>query len=277
MHTAAAVASGMISDPVERFGFGANWQRYLRDLTPQRITAAVASVSALTGRTDLRRDVFLDAGSGSGLFSLAAHQLGAQVISLDYDAQSVACAAYLRDRFAAGSERWEIRQGSVLDTELLATLPRPTILYSWGVLHHTGHQWPAFERLASRVQPGGLFVVALYNDQGWISSYWTGVKRLSTRSRFCRATMVAIHAPYLVGLRALVRAVRRRGPLERGMSLWTDTLDWVGGYPFEVAARPEVVARAEALGLTLRTMHSCGRRHGCNEFVFERTQAEKPA
>ncbi len=43
---------------------------------------------------------FLDVGSGSGLFSLAAMRLGAdRVHSFDYDPQSVGCTKELKRRF----------------------------------------------------------------------------------------------------------------------------------------------------------------------------------
>jgi len=123
---------------------------------------------------------------------------------------------------------------------------------------------------SSRSPRGGLFDVALYNDQGWISRYWHAVKRLHHRGGAARALMVAVHAPYLIGLRAVVRAATGRGRIERGMTYWHDMQDWLGGLPFEVA-RPEAVrAFAAANGLVPVAERLCGRRSGCNEFVFRR-------
>ena len=62
---------------------------------------------------------FLDIGSGSGLFSLAARRLGARVHSFDYDPQSVACTRELKRRFCAGDAHWTIEMGDVLDADYL--------------------------------------------------------------------------------------------------------------------------------------------------------------
>jgi 2-polyprenyl-6-hydroxyphenyl methylase/3-demethylubiquinone-9 3-methyltransferase len=84
--------------------------------------------------------------------------------------------------------------------------------------------------------------------------------------------MIAVHAPYLVGARFAVRALTGRLQMERGMSLWYDMQDWLGGWPFEVARPEDVVARFEAQGFTLEREKTCGTRMGCNEFVFRFTQ-----
>ncbi len=89
----------------ERFGFGANWARFLRHLDEPRIVAAERSLQQMLGLPSLAGLRFLDAGSGSGLFSLAARRLGAEVHSFDYDPQSVACTRELRRRHAAAQGR----------------------------------------------------------------------------------------------------------------------------------------------------------------------------
>src|SRR5271165_5742327 len=85
----------------ERFEFGKNWQRFLAVLNPERIARAEASLKTALRLDSLDGARFLDAGSGSGLFSLAASRLGARVHSFDYDPASVACTAELRRRYAA--------------------------------------------------------------------------------------------------------------------------------------------------------------------------------
>jgi 2-polyprenyl-6-hydroxyphenyl methylase/3-demethylubiquinone-9 3-methyltransferase len=112
--------------------------------------------------------------------------------------------------------------------------------------------------------------VAIYNDQGWISSYWHEVKRIYNHNAVLRAMITLFHAPYLIGARFLVRAVQGRLKVERGMSLWYDMLDWLGGWPFETAKTESVIRFYEERGFRLLNHRSAGRRHGCNEFVFER-------
>jgi 2-polyprenyl-6-hydroxyphenyl methylase/3-demethylubiquinone-9 3-methyltransferase len=58
----------------------------------------------------------------------------------------------------------------------------------------------------------------------------------------------------------------------RGMSRWHDVVDWVGGYPFEVATPGAVVDFCRARGFSLLRLKTCGGKMGCNEFVFERSR-----
>lgn len=251
-----------------RFKFGENWARFLTLMNEARIAEAEQSLRAMLGVETLEGRTFLDAGSGSGLFSLAARRLGARVLSFDYDPASVACTQEMRRRYRPDDTDWVIREGSVLDAAFLDTLGQCDVVYSWGVLHHTGAMHQALDNVARRVAPGGLLFVALYNDQGWISRYWTAVKRLYNRGAALRYAMIALHLPYLYGLRWLVRALTGRLRLERGMSIWRDMIDWLGGLPFEVA-RPEAVFRFyRDRGFALRELVTCGGRMGCNEYVF---------
>jgi ribosomal protein L11 methylase PrmA len=112
--TATAASHRAEIEAGERFGFGANWARFLRHLDDTRIQEAERSLQQMLGVPSLQGLRFLDAGSGSGLFSLAARRLGATVHSFDYDPQSVACTRALRDRHAADcgepvdDARWRI-------------------------------------------------------------------------------------------------------------------------------------------------------------------------
>jgi len=160
-----------------RFEFGKNWRRFLSTLNEERIQAAEASLKEMLGVDSLEGRRFIDVGSGSGLFSLAARRMGAEVFSFDYDPCSVACTKSLRDRYFADDPRWRVEEGSVLDAAYLEGLGRYDIVYSWGVLHHTGDMWRALEHVARLVAEGGLLFVALYNDQGARSRFWARVKR----------------------------------------------------------------------------------------------------
>lgn len=255
--------------PELRFAFGANWTRFARGLEETQVERAAASLRALLARERLDELRLVDIGCGSGLFSLAARRLGARVHSFDFDPESVRCTAALRAAYEGDGPTWAVEQGSVLDAAYLDRLGTFDVVYAWGVLHHTGALQDAMAKAALPVKPGGFLVVALYNDQGWRSRYWLAVKRAWQRGRLARALILALHAPPLVAGRGLVRALRRR-PLERGMALWADLLDWLGGYPFEVARPSDVVEFYEARGLRLVRSSLVGSRSGCNEFVFQR-------
>ena len=255
-----------------RFGFGANWTAYLRQLDDDRVAAATAALVSLTGRDSLAGVRLLDIGCGSGIHSLAALRLGADVTSFDFDLDSVACTAALRQRYAGdAATRWHLPgQGSILDLEFVTSLGRFDIVYSWGVLHHTGALRRAIDAAVSRVEPTGQLVIALYNDQGWISDYWTAVKRWYNTGHVGRVAMTVVHLPYLAS-RYLVRRLTGKRTLDRGMSLWHDYIDWLGGYPFDVASPAAVSAWLAPAGFTAKTVRCVGRRQGCNEYVFVRT------
>jgi len=269
----------------ERFEFGKNWSRFLDVLDDERIREAEASLKKMLEVESLAGKSFLDIGSGSGLFSLAARRLGARVHSFDYDPQSVACAAELKRRYFPNDADWTIEEGSALDADYIKSLGAFDVVYSWGVLHHTGQMWKALENARLPVAPGGKLFIAIYNDMGTQSARWKWIKR--TYNDLPRALRVpftvAVSAPgeaksilrSLLSLKVgdYVRSWTKYGRNNRGMSRWHDIVDWVGGYPYEVAAPEEIFDFYRARGFTLTTLKCGGVGLGCNEYVFVRSDA----
>ena len=264
----------------ERFEFGANWAQFLDVLSDERIALAEQSLRTMLGVNDLTGKRFLDIGSGSGLFSLVARRLGATVHSFDYDPQSVACTAELKRRYYPDDPDWIVEQGSALDKDYLRTLGQWDIVYSWGVLHHTGAMWQALDNVHPLVRQGGTLFIAIYNYQRVMTPVWTGVKRLY--NRLPNGLRWLVLGPALIrlwGPRTLYDLLRGKPFYTwrhyaehsvRGMSAWRDVVDWVGGYPFEVAKPEEIFHFYRDRQFVLKHLRTCGGGLGCNEFVFTR-------
>jgi 2-polyprenyl-3-methyl-5-hydroxy-6-metoxy-1,4-benzoquinol methylase len=264
----------------ERFAFGENWRNFLTVLDEERVAEACASLCEMLGVSSLEGLSFLDIGCGSGLFSLAAAQLDARhVHSFDFDPDSVGCAQELKRRFLPDSKSWTIEQGSALDRSYLELLGTFDVVYSWGVLHHTGNMMRALENAALPVAPGGRLFVSIYNDQGLRSRMWRTIKRIYNRIPDGMRTpyVVLVMAPREFMSAAL--AMARLHPAHyvrtwteykrrRGMSRWHDLVDWVGGYPFEVATPELVFDFYRERGFSLVKMKTCGGGLGCNQFVL---------
>jgi len=262
-----------------RFGFGENWLNFLDWLTDERIDAACGSMRNLIEVDRLAGKSFLDIGSGSGIFSLAAMRLGAsRVCSFDYDPQSMACTRELRRRYFHDDPRWEVLEGSVLDVDFVSPLGEFDIVYSWGVLHHTGNMWRAIENAAGSVAPGGLFALAIYNDQGRKSEIWKKIKKLYGRTPRKLRGPIFFPIPLAWELLRMVKLLSQgEMPLrnwwkagERGMSPWHDWIDWLGGFPFEVAKPEEIFSFLRSRGFTLQKLVTRLGHLGNNEYVFRR-------
>lgn len=268
-----------------RFSFGKNWQSFRRSaLDDDAIREAERGLATLVGEERVRGRTFLDVGSGSGLHSLAALRLGAsRIVSFDYDPDSVACTEEVRATVDESSRRrWEVLRGSALDEEFVRGLGGFDVVYSWGVLHHTGDMWRAIRTSAAAAkEPGSLYAIAIYNKVkghlGTLSSErWWKIKRAYARGgSLKRRAMVAA----FVAWRLSIPLTKLKNPLDdvrayksaRGMSYWTDAVDWVGGFPYEYASVDEIVSFARDLGFEkdrVVEIHPDG--WGTNEFVFVR-------
>ncbi len=259
----------------ENFSFGKNWLSFLSMVNEERIQEAEKNIQKIP--SSLKDKIFLDAGCGSGLFSLAAARLGARVISFDLDADCIQCAEHLKKTYASGAN-WTIQQGSVLDLDFLKRLEPADIIYSWGVLHHTGNMYKAFENLTKIMKPSGHLFISIYNDQGKMSQKWKKIKASYNKASYLKKMALLGYTCYKTWGKNMCMSLLTSGNLlkgwrnyeknNRGMSAYHDLIDWVAGYPFEVARPEDVVHFFSPLGYQLQKMKTCGAGLGCNEFVF---------
>ncbi len=263
------------------FEFGENWISFLNRISDERIAEAVYGLERLFPDGELRGKRFLDIGCGSGLSMLAALKLGArEVIGVDIDENSVEATHRCMERFAPG-EAWGVEQASVFELDG-ARMGRFDVVYSWGVLHHTGDMWRAVDTAAAMVCDGGMLAIALYR-----------------KTRFCgfwrREKYFYSHLPRLLqlpvcwlyqGAFLVAKLAIRQNPItfvrgyqgNRGMSWTHDVHDWLGGYPYQSASPEEVRRYLSNAGFRvvrerIRRAHGLGLfGSSCDEYVFARKQ-----
>ena len=264
-----------------RFEFGENWLDFNRNLGDEQIKEAERSLLKLLRCDTLKGQTFLDVGSGSGLFSLAARRLGARVHSFDYDPSSVRCTQQLREYHLADDPDWKVERGSILDPDYVRRLGQFDIVYAWGVLHHSGAMRDAIANAASAVTPTGLFTFALYRRTR-LCRLWRAEKRwYASASLAAQRRARAIYIGLLFRLRFLVRGRDFASHVanykkNRGMDFSHDVHDWLGGYPYESISSDEVDALMGRLGFacvhrddTPVTFGLYGS--GCAEYLYRRS------
>lgn len=262
-----------INGPIT-FSFGENWHDFVqKHFNEERIEIAQKHLLEFLELPHLQDKTFLDIGCGSGIHSLAACKAKAKkVISFDLDPISIKATTEVRNKFAPDS-CWEVFQGSILDKSNLEKIEKTDIVYSWGVLHHTGHMWEAISNAVGLIKLGGIFYVALYTTTPK-TQYWIRVKKKYNRaSTLGKRWMEFKYIFRTVFLRELFYfrnpfKFLREYKKKRGMTYLIDARDWLGGYPYE-DARPEEVLRfcRDKFNLELINLRT---GEACTEYLFKK-------
>jgi 2-polyprenyl-6-hydroxyphenyl methylase/3-demethylubiquinone-9 3-methyltransferase len=264
----------------KRFEFGANWDNFLRQVDEKRIMTAVQSLQEFFGKDNFNGLRFIDVGCGSGLFSLAAKRLGATVYSFDYDPLSVVCANQLKSKYFENDPEWVVMEGSALDNDFIGSLGEFDLVYSWGVLHHTGNMWKAIENVMPLTKMNGLFFIAIYNKQGWKSKFWWGIKLVYNKlpkwakDKYALTLGFAFEFLNIVKYTLLLKPKVALKPLleyrkNRGMSIKYDIIDWMGGFPYEYATVQELNTFFDQHSFT-SVKEVKTQSQGCNQIVYKK-------
>jgi len=262
------------------FSFGKNWQNFLKNLNEEKIKEAEKSLVDFLGGTDkIKRKTFVDIGCGSGLFSLAAYNLGAEkIVSVDVDKFSIACVTHLHNK-ENSPNNWDIKKGSALNNKFINSLGKFDVVYSWGVLHHTGGMYKAFDNVVNLMGKQSIFYLAIYNENikyklEGTSKLWVRLKRLyGSIGVFGKKIMEFIYISYfMIGLclhfKNPIKYIQQYKTL-RGMNFYTDIKDWLGGYPYEFANIKKIENYFKESNLKLQKYNEV-RSLGCNEFLFRK-------
>lgn len=262
-----------------RFAFGANWKKFNKIVDSQSIAYAVSCISQLVDSDKIQNKEVLDIGSGSGINALAFLRLGAKKVTcFDVDLDSVEATQSILQTYYPDKASWKVFQGDILDVDP-GEIGRYDLVYSWGVLHHTGNLHKAIENASTLCKSHGLMILALYRRTR-LDSFWRFEKRIYLQSNLLiRSIIESIYvitylSASLIRGRNIIKFVINY-KTQRGMNFLVDIRDWLGGYPFETIQDSNLIEILRSLGFELEKA-KIGKANlgifgsGCDEFVFRK-------
>jgi SAM-dependent methyltransferase len=254
------------------FSFGKNWKNYVESISDDNIYAAKQDILEWLGEFQVRGKSVLDIGSGSGIHSYCFYLLGAnKIFSFDYDKNSVEATSIFWEK-AGKPSNWTVTQGSVLENEFVSKIAESDIVYSWGVLHHTGDMWNAIKNAASLVKAGGFFFISIYAKGPNYERHLALKRKFNEKGSIGKWWMIW---EYIFKRHIWRRIKRRQNPFlwnekkVRGMNVYNDVVDWLGGLPYEVAHEQELSDFLSKLGFKLEKAELRGEG-ACHRLLYKR-------
>ncbi|CAE8606483.1 unnamed protein product [Polarella glacialis] len=175
------------------------------------------------------------------------------------------------------NQSWHIQQGSILEPYAWSKGERFDLVYAWGSLHHTGSTWHALKNTIQLVKPAGRLFLALYAHELYSDhDEWLKLKKQYVEASPRHKKMISYaflyaslrekiepalaeemqnipalnrtdYSHFHVVLR-IVEALVNNHTLSRGMDLFTDAEDWIGGYPMEWVETVDICQLLHAKG-----------------------------
>lgn len=220
--------------PNGKFSFGKNWCDYVDKLTDDIVKIHKDNLFTYYTDYDFKDKSILDIGCGSGLSSLSFNILGCKsLLSIDVDPNSIIAAYKLKNNFkklVLTECDWEIKEQSILDDNFVNNSRKFDLVYSWGVLHHTGDMWTAIDNASKLVNDGGILHLALYvsgnryNDDLMLK-YLYNMTDENGKIKLIYDWLYYYHISKNIDIFQINN---------RGMNKYNDCIDWLGGLPYEV-------------------------------------------
>jgi hypothetical protein len=263
------------------FAFGKNWNDYSQTINNGMISEATQNLNRLLGNMDLTNVKVLDIGSGSGIHDVAFLRMGCEsLVAFDFDLDSVKTTEKIIKQNYTGSN-YQVYRDDILSLKYIP-IAKYGLVYSWGVLHHTGNLEEAIRNSCGLVDVGGYFAVAVYRKTR-LCNFWRIEKRFYSQApRWIQLLFEALYVSVfaikftMIDRRSNFFQYVSRYEQSRGMKWIYDVRDWLGGYPYESISAQDLIDKFSELGFTLEIEFSSDPGlgllgSGCDEFLFRKS------